>query len=96
MNKSELIKQVAVISGLTQKQASDAVDAVCTAVIDELSVGGEVVLAGFGTFKTVARAERLGRNPKTGEAMTIEAQMVAKFTASKALKEAVAHLPIVD
>nr|WP_268887545.1 HU family DNA-binding protein [Kingella kingae] len=89
MNKSELVKTIAARAGLTQTQAGHALDAFCATVIDELSVGGEVVLAGFGTFKTVVRAERLGRNLKTGEAMTIEAQMVAKFTASKALKEAV-------
>ena len=48
MNKTELIKQMATISGLTQAQAGDALDALCTVVIDELHAGGEVAVMGFG------------------------------------------------
>ena len=89
MNKTELIKQMATISGLTQAQAGDALDALCTVVIDELGAGGEVSVMGFGTFSAPQRAERQGRNPKTGEPLTIAARKTPKFRPSKAFKEAV-------
>ena len=87
MNKTELIKQMATISGLTQAQAGDALDALCTVVIDELGTGGEVAVMGFGTFSAPQRAERQGRNPKTGEAVTIAAHRVVKFKAGKMLRD---------
>ena len=90
MNKTELIKQMATISGLTQAQAGDALEALCTAVADELGAGGEVSVMGFGTFSAPQRAERQGRNPKTGEAVTIAAHRVVKFKAGKGLSDAVA------
>ena len=90
MNKTELIKQMATISGLTQAQAGDALDALCTAVIDELQAGGEVSLMGFGTFSAPQRAERQGRNPKTGEPINIPSQRTVKFKAGKGLRDAVA------
>ena len=87
MNKTELIKQMATISGLTQAQAGEALDALCTAVIDELGAGGEVSLMGFGTFSAPQRAERQGRNPKTGEPITIPARRTVKFKAGKMLRD---------
>lgn len=89
MNKSELIKQIADRAGLSQAQAGNAVDAFCASVIDALSQGGEVAIIGFGTFKVSQRTERKGRNPKTGEPLTIAAHRVPKFKAGKALKDAV-------
>lgn len=90
MNKSELIKAIASESGLTQAQASNAIDALCKVVIDELSQGGEVEIKGFGSFSTQQRAERIGHNPKTKEPVIIPATRVAKFKAGKTLKDAVA------
>jgi hypothetical protein len=89
MNKSELIKQIADRAGLSQAQAGNAVDAFCASVIDALSQGGEVAIIGFGTFKVSQRTERKGRNPRTGEAVLIPASRVPKFSAGKALKDAV-------
>jgi len=89
MNKSDLIKQIAERSGLTQAQASTALQAFEITVIDELANGHEVVLMGFGTFKITDRAARSGRNPKTGEKIEIAASKVPTFKAGKALKEAV-------
>lgn len=89
MNKSELIKNIATQAGLTQAQATSALQAFETAVIDELANGGEVALVGFGTFKVADRAARIGRNPKTGEEIQINASKVPAFKAGKALKEAV-------
>ena len=89
MNKSELVAHIATSAGLTKAQATAALQAVETGVIDTLANGGEVTLIGFGTFKVTDRAARTGRNPKTGEAITIAAAKVPTFKAGKALKEAV-------
>ena len=89
MNKSELVKQIATLAGLTQAQAANALDAFCVAVINTLEDDGEVSIVNFGTFKAIGRAERKGRNPKTGEELTIAAHYVPKFSAGKALKDAV-------
>lgn len=88
MNKSELIKHIASQAGLTQAQATVALQAVETAVIETLANGGEVALVGFGTFKVTDRAARTGRNPKTGEELQIAASKVPSFKAGKAFKEA--------
>ncbi|ULJ61040.1 HU family DNA-binding protein [Wielerella bovis] len=90
MNKSQLIKHIASIAGLTQAQADDALDAFCTIVQSELAHDGEVNITGFGSFKVTQRAERKGRNPKTGEKVKIAARKVVKFKAGKTLKDAVA------
>lgn len=89
MNKSELIKQIAERAGLTQAQATTALQAFETTVIDELANGREVALIGFGTFKVTDRAARTGRNPQTGAEIQIAASKVPSFKAGKALKEAV-------
>ena len=89
MNKSELIKHIASQAGLTQTQATAALQAVETGVIYTLANGGEVTLIGFGTFKVTDRAARTGRNPKTGEEIQIAASKVPTFKAGKAFKEAV-------
>ena len=89
MNKSELIAAVAEKAGLSKKDADAAVAAVFGAMTDELKKGEKVQLIGFGTFEVRARAAKQGRNPKTGEAMTIAASKVPAFKAGKALKDAV-------
>ena len=89
MNKSELIKKIAASANLTQAQATAALQAFETSIIDELANGSEVTLTGFGTFKVSDRAARTGRNPKTGEELQISAAKVPTFKAGKALKEAV-------
>ena len=89
MNKSELVAHIATSAGLTKAQATAALQAVETGVIDTLSNGGEVTLIGFGTFKVTDRAARTGRNPKTGEEIQIVASKVPTFKAGKAFKQAV-------
>lgn len=88
MNKSELIESIAAESGLSKADADKALDAFTKTVSDTLAAGGEVALTGFGTFKVSQRAERQGRNPKTGEALTIAAAKMPAFKAGKALKDA--------
>jgi len=89
MNKSELIKHIATTAGLTQAQATAALQALETGVIDTLVNGGQVTLTGFGVFSVKDRAARTGRNPKTGEEIQIAASKVPTFKAGKGLKEAV-------
>ena len=88
MNKSELVAHIATSAGLTKAQATAALQAFETSVIDTLVNGGEVTLIGFGTFKVTDRAARTGRNPKTGEEIQIAASKVPTFKAGKAFKQA--------
>ena len=89
MNKADLVAIVAEKADLTKKEAVAAVDAVMTSIIEDVAAGNKVQLIGFGTFETSTRAEREGRNPQTGETMTIPATVVPKFKAGKAFKDAV-------
>ena len=89
MNKQDLIAAVADSSGLTKADASKAVEAVFDAITASLKKGGEVRLVGFGTFSVSQRKASTGRNPRTGETMTIAASNQPKFKAGKALKDAV-------
>lgn len=88
MNKTELIKRIAVKAELSKKDAKDALEA-ALAVIQEAVVNGDPVqLVGFGTFSSSVRAARNGRNPLTGEKMEIKAAKVPKFKAGKCFKDA--------
>lgn len=90
MNKVELIEEVMKAAGIeVKKQAVTAVDALFDTITKTLAKGDEVAIAGFGVFKTVKRAARMGINPKTGEKIQIAASTKPKFRAGKALKEAV-------
>ena len=89
MNKAELIEAIAKQTGLTKKDAGNAVAAFTNAVSKELKKKGKVQLVGFGTFETSKRAARTGKNPQTGKAIKIPAATVPKFKAGKALKDAV-------
>ena len=88
MNKSELIDHIATQSDLSKAAAARALDATIEAVTRTLKKGGKVQVVGFGTFEVSKRAARTGCNPRTGEAIKIKAAKVPKFTAGKALKEA--------
>ena len=89
MNKAELIQHIATTAGISKTQATAALQAFETAVIDSLANGETLELKGFGTFKITNRAERQGRNPKTGETLTIPATKSPTFKAGKAFKDAV-------
>ena len=88
MNKSELIEAIAQEAGISKAAAQTALDATTNAVTNALKKGDTVTLVGFGTFYVGERAERQGRNPKTGEPLTIAAAKTPKFRAGKALKDA--------
>jgi DNA-binding protein HU-beta len=87
--KSEFVDKVASESGLSKKDAGAAVDAVISTIETELKSGGEVSFTGFGKFHVAQRGAREGRNPRTGETMTIAASRVPRFTAGSGLKKAV-------
>lgn len=88
MNKSELIEAIAQEADISKAAAQKALDATTNAVTNALKQGDTVTLVGFGTFYVGERAERQGRNPKTGEPLTIAATKTLKFRAGKALKDA--------
>ena len=87
MNKTELVAAMAEQAGLSKKDAEAALKAFTDVVAEELKANGKVQLVGFGTFEVSERAAREGRNPQTGETMTIEASKAPKFKAGKALKD---------
>ena len=90
MTKSDLINSVAQKADISKKDADKAVSAVFAAISDSLVAGEKVQLVGFGTFEVRDRAAREGKNPATGEKITIAATKVPAFKAGKALKDAVA------
>ena len=87
MNKSQLIKSVAEKSDLSQKQVSETLTLIEATLIESLKAGEKVQLSGFGTFEVRERAERKGRNPKTGEVVTVPACKYLAFVSAKAVKE---------
>ena len=89
MNKSELIDAIAESSELTKADAGRALDGFISAVTSALGKGDAVALVGFGTFAVKERAERKGRNPQTGEEITIKAAKIPSFKAGKSLKDSV-------
>ncbi len=89
MNKSELIDAIADHADLTKADAGKALDGLLHAVSEALKSGDSVALVGFGTFAVKDRAERKGRNPQTGEEITIKAAKIPSFKAGKSLKDAV-------
>ena len=89
MNKTELIAAMAEQTQLSKKDAEAALKAFIDVVSEELKKGEKVQLVGFGTFEVSERAAREGRNPATGETMTIAASKSPKFKAGKALKDLV-------
>jgi len=91
MNKSELIDAIAEEAALTKADAAKFLDAVTTAIVGAVANGDSVSLIGFGTFKASPRAAREGKNPKTGEKLSIAATTVPKFTAGTNFKAAVAN-----
>jgi DNA-binding protein HU-beta len=89
MKKADLIEAMADAAEISKAAAGKALDGLLDAIVVSLQRGEDVSLIGFGTFAVRARAARSGRNPKTGEVITIEASRVPSFKAGKALKDAV-------
>ena len=89
MTKDELIENVASGASLSKTDAAKVISTTIDAITSALKKGQNVTLVGFGTFKISKRKARKGRNPRTGETITIKAAKVPRFTAGKGLKDAV-------
>ena len=89
MTKDELIEKVASGAKLTKADAARVINTTIDSITSALKKGQNVTLVGFGTFKISKRKARKGRNPRTGETITIKAAKVPRFTAGKGLKDAV-------
>lgn len=89
MNKAALVEVVHEVIGTTKVQAEQVVETLLESIIKSLKKGDEVAIAGLGKFSVKLRKAREARNPKTGETVHVKATKVPKFTAAKALKDAV-------
>lgn len=89
MKKTELIEALAQATGESQAAAARSLEALINIISKEMANGGEVAITGFGSFKASSRGERTGRNPRTGEEMTIAASKSVKFVPGAGLKAAV-------
>jgi DNA-binding protein HU-beta len=89
MNKQEFIESVAAKTNLSKKDAAASIDAYNQVVTETLAKGESITFVGFGAFSVAESAERQGRNPQTGDVVTIPASKRAKFKSGKALKDAV-------
>jgi len=91
MNKEQLVQETSIKANVTKKQADAIISAICDCIMDAVADGEKVTLVGFGSFEARHRKAREGRNPSTGEPMTIPATTVPAFSAGKAFKERVAN-----
>ncbi len=89
MNKAGLVEVVHEVLGTTKVQAEQVVETLLETIVKTLKKGDEVAIAGLGKFSVKLRKAREARNPKTGETVKVKAKNVPKFTAAKALKDAV-------
>jgi DNA-binding protein HU-beta len=89
MNKAEIITKISDDVGLSKSDVNKVVDSLFQKIGKALKKGDTVTFVGFGTFKTVRRKSRKGRNPRTGATITIPAAKVPKFTAGKTLKNSI-------
>jgi nucleoid DNA-binding protein len=89
MNKQEIVARIAQETGITKTTAAAAVDTLIDSITRSLKKGDTVSFVGFGTFKTSQRKARTARNPQTGAPIKIPKRRVPRFTAGKALKQAV-------
>jgi len=89
MTKAELVQRVAKKTNTSQALSANVIDATLNEIKGLLSKGGSISFTGFGSFSVAKRAKRKGRNPQTGQEMTIPASKVARFRPGKGLKEAV-------
>ncbi len=89
MTKNELVEKIAGGAGISKKEAEAALEAVTAGISGALASGDNVKVVGFGTFTVSQRQARMGRNPKTGEAISIAASKAVRFKAGKGLKDAI-------
>lgn len=92
MTKSELVEIIAEAHGeITRREAEVVVNEIFSVISDALASGDRVELRGFGSFTTKRRSPRVGRNPKTGEAVQVPSKVIPHFKPGKELRERVDH-----
>jgi DNA-binding protein HU-beta len=89
MNKQGIVAKIAADTGISKTSAAAAVDSLIQGITKSLKKGDSVSFVGFGTFKTASRKARTARNPQTGAAIKIPKRRVPRFSAGKALRQAV-------
>jgi nucleoid DNA-binding protein len=89
MNKQDVVTKIAKDTGITKTAAAAAVDSIIDGITRSLKKGDTVSFVGFGTFKVSNRKARTARNPQTGDPIKIPKRRVPRFSAGKALKQAV-------
>jgi DNA-binding protein HU-beta len=89
MNKQGIVAKIAADTGISKTSAAAAVDSLIQGITKSLKKGDSVSFVGFGTFKTASRKARTARNPQTGAAIKLPKRRVPRFSAGKALKQAV-------
>lgn len=88
MNKAELVSAISEAAGLKNKETEALLEALTSSIAGALHKGGKVAITGFGTYSVTKRKARKGRNPRTGKQITIPASKAPRFSAGKALKDA--------
>ena len=89
VSKQEMVDAIATKAGVSKKTAAAVLSSTLDVIVESVASGNKVTLVGFGTFDSKERPEREGRNPKTGEKMTIKAAVVPTFKFGKSFKDAV-------
>jgi len=89
MTKADLVEKMATDAGVSKAAAAKALDSLIDGIVKSVKKGNKVALVGFGTFALSKRKARKGRNPRTGETISIKAAKVPKFTAGKSFKDTV-------
>jgi integration host factor subunit alpha len=89
MTKTDIVEKIQTAIGLTKKESADLMESVITIMKNTLESGETLKISGFGSFVVKQKADRRGRNPQTGEAMTIAARQVLTFKPSTLLKQAI-------
>jgi integration host factor subunit alpha len=89
MTKADLVERIQTKSGFTKKDSADMLESVFSVMKNALEAGEKIKIAGFGNFEVKQKRDRKGRNPQTGESITIEARRILNFKPSMLLKEAI-------
>jgi integration host factor subunit alpha len=89
MTKSDLVERIHTNTGFSKKDSADILESVFSIIKNTLEAGEKIKIAGFGNFEVKQKRDRVGRNPQTGETITIEARRILTFKPSTLLKQAI-------
>jgi len=89
MTKADLVERIHTNTGFTKKDSADMLESVFSVIKSTLEAGEKIKIAGFGNFEVKQKSDRVGRNPQTGETITIEARRILSFKPSTLLKQAI-------